>query len=110
MAQDYTDVNTDNGVRVTQAALGEYAVHQFKDWVGTPAATFLWNGQTDVACSTSNVVLQIYNRDSTTWETIDTDSTTAANTDFDLTANVSDLTNYKDGNNVVACRVYQLSV
>lgn len=41
------------------------------------------------------------------WETIDSDTTTVENTDIDLEANIADLTNYKDGNNVVCCRVYQ---
>lgn len=109
-AQDITDVSTDDGTRVSQLATGEYAIHQYKDYA-TPYnyAVFLWNGQTNIPCSTSTVYLQIYNRNTTTWDTIDSDSTTGANTDFDLTATVSSLTNYKDGNSVVACRVYQLA-
>jgi len=55
-------------------------------------------------------VLQIYNRDTPGWENVDTDSTTAADTDFILTGNIADLTNYKDGSNVISCRVYQEAV
>jgi len=58
----------------------------------------------------STVFLQIYNRDTTTWETIDSDNSTAADTDFILTADMADLTDYKDNNNVIVCRVYQLDV
>ncbi len=108
-AQDYIDVNTDDGVRVAQSASGgEYAIHQFKDFVGAAiSATLEWQGQTNQACFLSPVLLQIYNHNTTTWDTIDTDNTTTINVDFTLGATVSDLTDYKDGNNVISCRVYQ---
>lgn len=108
--QDYTDVDTKNDVRVAQSATDEYAVHQFKDYVVASAATLEWEGQSDLAPSSSTVVLQIYNRDTPGWENVDTDSTTAADTDFILTGNIADLTNYKDGSNVISCRVYQEAV
>lgn len=106
--QDYIDVDTDNGVYVNQSATGEKAIHQFKDYVGSVgSATFEWNGQTDLDCSVQPVTLQIYNHNTNLWETIDTDSTTGANTDFTLIANVPDLTDYKDASNVTSCRVWQ---
>jgi phosphodiesterase/alkaline phosphatase D-like protein len=54
--------------------------------------------------------LQIYNRNTTTWETIDSDNTSAIDTDFVLIADKTGLANYKDGNTVIACRIYQLSI
>lgn len=97
-------------MRVNQSALSQYAEHQFKDYVSGNTATFEWQGQTDVAPTISPVVLQIYNRNTSTWETIDTDNTSNENVDFTLSANVPDLTDYKDGGSVVSCRVYQLSL
>jgi len=84
-------------------------LHQFKDYTSGTGVTFTWKGQAEIAPSASTVYLQIYDRNLTTWETIDSDSATAANTDFTLTGDKSDLTDYKDINNVVACRVYQLA-
>jgi len=55
----------------------------------------------------STVYLQIYNHNTLSWDTIDSDNASPANADFDLEANVGDLTNYKDGSNIVSCRVYQ---
>lgn len=106
--QDYTDVSSNNNVRVEQTATSEYAIHQFKDYAGTvTSCTLLWEGQSDLAPSSSAVYLQIYNRNTSEWETIDSDNATAADTDFKLTANIADLTNYKDGNTLISCRVYQ---
>lgn len=110
-AQNITDVATNDAIRVSQTGQLEYMVHQFKDFVGTNTECILsWDGQSDLAPSTSTVYLQIYNRNTTTWDTIDSDAITGANTDFILTATVADLTNYKDAGNVISCRVYQLAL
>ena len=107
--QDYLDVDTKNDVRVDQTATEEYAIHQFNDFVAEGAATLDWEGQTTFAPSSSTVFLQIYNHNTTAWETVDSDSDTIADLDFVLTANVADLTDYKNGSSVVSCRVYQLA-
>jgi hypothetical protein len=112
----YTDaevvnVATSDNVRISQLAAGEYAIHQFKNFVGSQTSVSLtWEGQTDFSPSSSTVFLQIYNRNTTAWETIDSDNTTGTNTDFTLTAVISDLTNYKDADFVIACRIYQQAV
>lgn len=109
-AQDTVDVATSDDVRVAQAAEGQYAIHQFKDFVGSENdCTVLCELQSTLAPSLSTVYLQIYNRNSSSWETIDSDNTSAADTDFILTASIPNLTNYKDASNVIACRVYQLA-
>jgi len=59
------------------------------------------------APSSSTVYLQIYNINTNTWETIDSDNTTGTNTDFILTAEKEDLNNYKDVGGIMTCRVYQ---
>lgn len=83
-------------------------VHQFKDFVGSNTGCNLnFEGKSTLAPSTSTVYLQIYNRNTPTWETVDSDNTANADTDFIMSANIADLTNYKDGSNVISCRVYQ---
>ena len=80
----------------------------FKDYVGTNTKCKLnWKGQSTLAPSSSTIYLQIYNRDLDEWETVDFDDSTGSSTDFILIANIADLTDYKDGNNVISCRVYQ---
>ena len=93
-----------------QTATDEYTIHQFKDYVGTNACTVEWEGQTNCPPVLSTVYLQIYNHNTTTWETLDSDNTSDEDTDFILTDDIADLTNYKDDNSVITCRVYQEAV
>ncbi len=110
-AQDKTDVSTKNDVRVGQNGAQETMIHQFKDYVGTRTNCRLeWQGQSTLAASSSTIRLQIYNQITPGWETVASNTTAAANTDFDMTADISDLTNYKDGSNVISCRVYQTAL
>jgi len=83
-------------------------IHQYKDFVGAENSIRLeCELKTAVAPAVSTVYLQIYNRNTTTWDTVDSNNTAPINTDFVLTGFVADLTNYKDGSNVISCRVYQ---
>jgi hypothetical protein len=109
--QDETDVSTKNDVRVGQTGVLEYMVHQFKDFVGSNTSCQVeWEGQTSQAPSASIVYLQVYNRNTTTWDTLTSNNTANIDTDFNMTAEIADLTNYKDASNVISCRVYQLSL
>jgi hypothetical protein len=85
-------------------------LHQFKDYVSGNTATLEWEGQSTIAPTISEIFLQIYNRDTAAWETVDSDSATAADTDFILTADMTDLTDYKNASGVISCRVYQETV
>jgi len=106
--QDIIDVATKNNVRVGQTATDDFAIHQYKDFVGANSScTLEWEGQSSLAPSSSIIKLQIYNQDSPGWEDVDSDNTTNADTDFTLSGNVPDLTDYKDTSGVVSCRVYQ---
>ena len=107
-SQDYIDVNTKNDIRVSQTASDKYAIHQFKNYIGaSPAIDLECELQTDLAPSSSTVLLQIYNRNTPAWETVDSDNTTGANIDFSLIVHIADSTDYKNGSNVISCRVYQ---
>jgi len=104
--QEITDVATKDNVRVSQDGTG-YVLHQFKDFVGNALnITLEWEGQTNEDCSLSPVLLQIYNQITTNWDTVDTDSSSPADTDFTLTGTVNS-TNYQDASSVISCRVYQ---
>lgn len=109
VTQDYSDVETEDSSLVEQSGeLGNYIIHQFKNYAGTyDSCTVTLVGQSNLATSVSAVYLQVYNQDSTTWETLDTDSTTDADTSFTLSHMLSNLDNYKDSNMIITCRVYQ---
>lgn len=110
-AGDVTDVATKDDVRVAQDGTGEYAIHQYKNFIGALGSVNLeWEGQSNTNASDSTIFLQIYNRNTPAWETVDSDNTTAKDTDFSLTATIADTTNYVDGSNVISCRIYQLGV
>ena len=102
---------TKDDVRVGQTATNEYTIHQFKDYAGAANnCTIEWEGQTNCAPSLSTVYLQIFNRNTPTWETIDSDNTSAEDVDFILSGSKADLTNYKDVSGVIVCRVFQLDI
>ena len=84
--QDYLDVETDNNIYVLQLAAGEHAIFQFKDknLDGYSAASVLARVKSSTAASTAPIYLQIYNQTTNSWETLDVDHSTAANTEFIL--------------------------
>ena len=108
---DYTDVSSKNDVWVNQTGTQQYMLHQFKDFVGANVTCQLeWEGKTTLTPSSSTVYLQIYNLSGTPqWDTVDSDNTSNADTDFSLLAQIEDLTNYKS-NGVISCRVYQNTI
>jgi len=109
-AQDYIDVSSDNEVRVAQTATSQYAIHEFKNYVGVVSSVnLLWQGQSTLAPSTSKVLLQIWDNDGSTWEDVMENNAAEANTDFELSGTISsDIDHYRDTSNVITCRVYQL--
>jgi hypothetical protein len=106
--KEIEQISADDADRVSQTATDEFTIVQFKDHAGSwDYVNVKWNGQSDVAPTSSTVYLQIYNTNTTTWETLDSDSLTAADTDFDLEGTKDGLANYKDDNGYIICRVYQ---
>jgi hypothetical protein len=104
---DLTDVSTKNNVWVSQGAIGEYAIHLFKDHIGaSDNITLEWEGQSSLAPTLSTIYLQIYNYNSSAWETVDSDNISSVDTDFTLSGSMANLTNYKN-NEIICCRVYQ---
>jgi len=108
-AQDYIYVANKDNIRVAIAGtIEEYVLHQFKDYVGVAnVCTLEWEGQSTVAPFIAPVYLQIYNRNTLEWDTVDTDSSSDVDVDFILTSLINGLTDYKDESSVISCRVYQ---
>jgi len=105
---DETDVASDNSIRVGQSASGQYAIHQFKDFIGNwNKVTLTCDVQTDLLPSLSTVYLQIYNRTTPVWETVDSDNFSPINEDFLLSADINDTSEYVSEQGIVSCRVYQ---
>ncbi len=106
---DYSAVSNQDGTYLATDGQAEFLVVQFKNTVspGQPF-TITWRGKSNLACSVSTIFLQVLNRTTNTWETINQDSTTAANTDLTLAATVSSgLSDYLDVNNKITARIYQ---
>jgi hypothetical protein len=109
---EYTKVATEDAIYVSQVAVNQYSIFEFKNksTYNTDEIHVAWIGKTDIAPSTSTVYLQIYNRNSTTWETLASDSSSSANIPFTLVgAKTTSLSNYYDSGNWISCRVYQLA-
>ena len=91
----------------------EYVISQFKytHINNTDNILITWEGRSTLASTVSPILLQIYNNNSSTWETLVNETRMAADTDFRMQASQSiNLSNYYDSNNVVSGRVYQLVI
>ena len=106
---EFTIVSTSNNTRVSVSATSDYALHQYKDSLALTGgqAELTWEGQSTVAPSTATIYLQVYDQDADTWGTVDSDSSTGADTDFTLEYTVTDTTDFKSVNSLISCRVYQ---
>ncbi len=110
-AEDYVKVSIKDNIYVDQTATSEYAIHQYKDFASASDRCIIeWEGKTNCSPTLSTIYLQIFNKNTPAWETIDSDNSSFEDTNFVLTASIPDLTNYKDASNVITCRVYQLDV
>ena len=109
----YSNILITDSIFEDQAATNQYAVQLFKNKGNLSSDSIIvsWTGKASVAPSSSTVYLQIYNRNSSTWETLDSNSVQSANSVFTLAGSkTTSLSNYYDGNKWVSCRVYQLAV
>lgn len=108
-AADYGTVAADDSTYVTQNG-SNYLLQEFdyEASSNTQAVTITWNGNVSTAASTATVYLQIWNNTTGLWETLASNSTAAANTDFTLSGirNTS-ISSYYAAGNIVTARVYQ---
>lgn len=109
--QEETDVSDRDLDMVEQTGTLQYMMHQFKKFVGANTfCTVEVEAQSTLAASLSTIYLQIYNRVSGLWETLDTETQAPQDVNFELFKKITDLSEYKDSTNVVTCRVYQLAL
>lgn len=109
-AQEELDVASNDDAGVGQAGTSQYLVHQYKSFVGQRTyADIKVELQSTFAGTSSTIYLQIYNRTTSTWTTIDSNSFATASTDFEFNYSLPSLTDYKDSRNVISVRVYQLA-
>jgi len=110
-ADEITDVGTSDDQRVIQKGqVAGYILHQWKKLNdnNTDQINATIELQVTRSPSAATVYLQIYNYDLAAWENLDSDNSSAANTDFILTGSIStNIANYYDANNFVTLRVYQ---
>lgn len=107
---DYVEVLQDDDEYVNQVMANfNYAVILFKDKKSAQLPiNVIWKGKSSLAPSSSTVYLQIFNRDSDEWETLDSNNSTAANTKFTLQGQqLTDLENYYDVNYWLSFRAMQ---
>jgi hypothetical protein len=110
-AGDVAKVASKDDDRVPQTGLQQYMIHEFKDFVGAyTSCTLECELQTTELPSSAPVNLDIYNHTLSQWDNVKSDNTSPIDTDFILTTNVPDLTAYKDGSNIISCRVWQQAI
>jgi len=109
--QEEIDVSTDDETYVNVEG-SNYLIHQHaKVNSNKSALSIKWNGQSTLALSSSTVYLQIYNFNTSSWETLSSNNSASANTDFNLTGSkTTNLTYYYDSDNYCYVRVYQEAV
>jgi hypothetical protein len=107
----YLNVATEDLIYEEQTATAEYSIFEFKNKYtnNTTPFTVTCVLKSTVPASTSTVYLQIYNRTLTTWQTLRTNTTAAADTPFTIQDTTTvNLTDYYDANFWVSFRVVQL--
>ena len=110
--QEYTTVRTDDDNYVDLQGTAQYMKFLFKELneneTNEQKFNITWRGKSSLAPSSATVYLQVYNRTSGQWETLDSNSSSPANTKFTLTGTKStNLSGYYDSNYVISVRVYQ---
>lgn len=111
-AHQYSNASVDDGDYFVQTG-SKYIITEFKRQSPNNSNNIqvIWKGRTTLAPSRSRVFLQIFNQNSSAWETLGSQSVVSVDTDFILqgTQNTN-VANYYDSTNTVSCRVYQLVV
>lgn len=108
----YGDVSNDDGDYFIEYG-SMYVIRQYKkQWVNnTDNIYFVWKGRSTQSTLVSPILIQIYNVNSSKWETLATANKILADTDFQVSVSqTTSLSNYYDSSNIVTFRSYQLVV
>lgn len=83
-------------------------IHQFKNFVGASTQVQLnWKGKSTQDSSLEPILLQIFNQQSSLWQTVASDAKSLPGVDVTLTASILDTSFYKDADSLITCRVCQ---
>ena len=109
-AHEYLEVEQNDAQFVDQSATNQYAIHQFRkqNTNNIDPIEIIVDIRSSIGCSAQTVYLQVLNRNSGSWETLDSNSTALPNQEFTLTGEViSNVSYYYSPSYWVAFRVYQ---
>ena len=110
-ASDYTDVSSHNETYVDQTGQLQHMIHEFKDYVGSePNCRLTAILQTDLDTALSHLYLDIYNYHDSEWNNLAEENDVGADTDITFDVIVSDLSNFKDGSDMMCCRIRQEAI
>lgn len=102
-AQEYINVDTQDAITTSQESANiSVFLFKVKNDGNNDLVTFTWYGKSD---NTSTVYMQVYNTNSSTWTTVDS-NVPVADAFFELQAQVT-TSEYSDVDNFISCRVYQ---
>ncbi|RLG73165.1 MAG: hypothetical protein DRO23_09420 [Thermoprotei archaeon] len=87
--------------------MDEYAFHQYKDTGSGIIVDIEWEGKTSLSPAVRPIIIQAYNRNTTTWDTLVSFSTAVVGSDINITKSGISTTNYADGSGEISFRVYQ---
>ena len=109
---DYTAVSIDDNNKVSQLSTDKYSIFLFKNKHTEKNRIYVnCTIRSDRAPSISPVYLQIFNRTTQLWETLDSNSSESSNTDFTLTGTITtNLSSYFDNEYWISCRIYQRAI
>ena len=110
-ANEYLEVEQDDAEFVDQTASNQqYAIHQFRrqNTNDTDTINIRIDARSSIGAVGQPVYMQILNRTSGAWETIDSNNTAIADEEFSLTAEVvGSMSDYYSPSYWVSVRVYQ---
>jgi hypothetical protein len=104
-----SNVSGDDGDYFIQGG-AQFVIQEFKSQHqnNTDNIVVTWKGRSTESPGISPILLQIYNQNSTLWETIASQVMVAADTDFILQGTPANAAaNYYDSTNTVTARIYQ---
>ena len=106
---EVSNVSAEDGVYASQGGSG-FILHEYKMYhdFNTATITVKWVGKSTIPCDEEPVYLQIYNYNTESWIAIDSDSTSNAGANFELTGTPSGNNgDYYAPDGFIAVRVYQ---
>jgi len=109
---EYGYVSAVDGNYSDQTTTNEYSLFVFREQNtnSVDEIAVSWTGKSSLSPTSEKIYLEIYNYVTATWDTLDIDNTTAADTNLTLSGSVTDgQQDYYGTGNWFACRIRQLA-